>query len=222
MTLTPNISPAPFIVIEGINGGGKSSLLSALSGWLTSQGLSFRCTREPGGTPLGQQLRSILLGSPTPLCRETEILLFLADRAEHVRSLIMPSLAQGTVVLCDRYTYSTVAFQGYGRGFDRERLAELNTLATGGLRPDLVILLDLPVEEALRRASARNQAPSSERDTFEEEDLAFHRRVREGFLDMAASLPEQFLILDAREKPETLLNQAQEAIARLLPHSRLD
>jgi dTMP kinase len=133
----------------------------------------------------------------------------------------MPSLAQGTVVLCDRFTYSTVAFQGYGRGFDRKRLDELNALVTGGLRPDLVILLDLPVEEALRRASARNQAPTSERDTFEEEDLAFHRRVREGFLDMAASLPEQFLILDAREKPETLLHQALEVVARLLTQYRV-
>jgi dTMP kinase len=146
----------------------------------------------------------------------SELFLFLADRAHHVATVIEPSLRDGVTVLCDRFFYSTIAFQGYGRGLDCQRLLELNRLATNDLRPDLVILLDLPVEDALRRAQHRNSVDGAERDSFEAEELAFHERVRGGFLALAEELPEPFLVLDAREEAETLFKQATQAISALL------
>lgn len=206
---------APFIVVEGINGGGKSTLISGLAQWLAISNISHRCTREPGGTPVGQKLRKILLESEEPLCHESELFLFLADRAQHVQTLIRPTLNAGTTIVCDRFIYSTIAFQGYGRGLDRSRLLDLNRIATSDLRPDLVILLDLPVEEALRRARARGGGESAERDGFELEEIAFHQRVREGFLALADELPEPFLVLDANQSTETLLGEAQAVVNRL-------
>jgi len=207
---------APFIVIEGINGGGKSTLITGLIEWLSARGVPHLRSREPGGTPLGVTLRSLLLSSPEPIVPLSELFLFLADRAHHVATVIEPALRDGITVICDRFFYSTIAFQGYGRGLDCPRLLEMNRLATNDLRPDLVILLDLPVEDALRRAQHRNSADGAERDSFEAEELAFHERVRDGFLALAKELPEPFLILDARQEPEILLKQASQAISSLL------
>lgn len=214
----PSFRPngAPFIVIEGINGGGKSTLITKLVEWLAAREVPHRRSREPGGTPLGVTLRSLLLSSPEPIVPLSELFLFLADRAHHVATVIEPSLRDGVTVLCDRFFYSTIAFQGYGRGLDCQRLLELNRLATNDLRPDLVILLDLPVEDALRRAQHRNSVDGAERDSFEAEELAFHERVRGGFLALAEELPEPFLVLDAREEAETLFKQATQAISALL------
>ena len=218
LTSSASLKPAgaaPFIVIEGINGGGKSTLIAGLARWLSSSNIAHRCTREPGGTPVGQKLRKLLLDSEEPLCHESELFLFLADRAQHVQTVIRPACDAGTTIVCDRYIYSTIAFQGYGRGLECDRLIDLNRLATNGLRPDLVILLDLPIEEALRRARGRSGGQSSERDGFEEEALAFHQRVRDGFLTLAAELPEPFLVLDASQSPERLLAETQAFVGRL-------
>lgn len=208
---------APFIVIDGINGGGKGTLIAGLGGWLAARGVPYIHTREPGGTTLGVTLRSLLLSSPEPLAPGAELFLFLADRAQHVASVVKPALKRNQTVICDRFFYSTVAFQGYGRGLDCSRLLELNRYATNDLKPDLVIILDLPVQEALRRAERRSSVEGAERDGFEAEEVAFHERVRAGFLALAEDLPERFLILDACQEPQQVLSQAIRAIIPLLP-----
>jgi dTMP kinase len=198
-------SPA-FIAFEGINGCGKTTLHKLLSSKLVASGRPVCDTREPGGTPLGVEIRKLLLDwSGEKKSSRAELLLFAADRAEHVDKVIRPNLERGMWVLTDRFIYSTITFQGHGRGIDRELLDQANTLAIQGTVPDLVILLDLAPEEAFKRIASRN---SSARDAFEDEALAFHGRIREGFLECAKESPVPFLVLDATKTPEQLCAEA--------------
>lgn len=203
-----------FVTVEGVEGAGKSTLLGMLSAEFERRGLSFIRTREPGGCGLGAKIRPLLLDVSSRVDSRAELFLFLADRAQHVEETIRPALARGEWVLCDRYADSTIAYQGYGRGMDVETLQTLNDYATGGLWPDRTLLLDLPVETGLERALARNgrEGLSQSEGRFEAEALAFHRRIREGFLERATRWPERFCVLDATLAPEELLAASLKAL----------
>jgi dTMP kinase len=204
------LTKAPaFIAFEGINGCGKTTLHKLLSAKLAASGRAVRDTREPGGTPLGVEIRKLLLDwNGEKKSSRAELLLFAADRAEHVDKVIRPNLARGTWVLTDRFIYSTLTFQGHGRGIDRALLDQANALAIQGTVPDLVILLDLPPEEAFKRIASRN---SEARDAFEDEELAFHTRIRDGFLECARESSVPFLVLDATKSPEQLCAETAKA-----------
>lgn len=197
---------APFITFEGVEGAGKTTLAQHLAHWLQAQGIPVLLTREPGGSALGKHLRTILLHEP--LDAWAELFLFLADRRQHTLQVILPALEQGTWVLCDRYADSTLVYQGYGRGLDKDLIRRLNTLATANLTPDLTVLIDLPVEDALARANAPNR--------FEAETLAFHTRVREGYLEIAQAEPHRFVVLDGREPLKRLTASLEEIVRRRL------
>ena len=189
-----------FITFEGIEGSGKSTQIGRLAAWLEAKGRTVALTREPGGSELGLSLRRILLDAAnTHLVARAELFLYLADRAQHVQQVVRPALGQGKVVLCDRFTDSTVAYQGYGRGLDPEMLHSLNQAAVGGVWPDLTVLFDLPPEIGLVRARSRNeeQGASEAEGRFEAEELAFHQRVREGYLKLAGLFPERIKVVDA-------------------------
>lgn len=198
-----------FVAFEGINGCGKTTLHKLLSERLVAAGRKVVDTREPGGTPLGQELRKLLLNwQGDEKSARAELLLFAADRAEHVDKVIRPALAGGSWVLCDRFLYSTVTFQGHGRGLDRAWIDQANNLAVQDTLPDLVILLDLSPQEAFKRIASRK---GSDPDSFEHEHLDFHTRIREGFLECARNLPVPFLVLDATKSPAELLALASAA-----------
>ena len=203
-----------FVTVEGVEGAGKSTLLNLLARELERRGIAFLRTREPGGCGLGASLRPLLLDVSSRLDSRAELFLFLADRAQHVAETIRPALERGEWVLCDRYADSTIAYQGYGRGMDIDRLQTLNDYATKGLWPDRTLLLDLPVETGLDRARTRNgrEGLSASEGRFEAEEQAFHQRIREGFLARAERWPERFCVLDARLSPEELLACALEAL----------
>jgi dTMP kinase len=211
-TLTTHIPATQphFIVFEGINGCGKTTLMRAVAARLREAGEVVCETREPGGTPLGVELRRLLLAwDGARKSDRTELLLFAADRAEHIDKVVLPALARGEWVLCDRYIYSTIAFQGYGRGVRRDWIDHANELAIQGTTPDLVVLLDLDPSEALRRINARS---GNGADAFEDEAISFHNRIRAGFLECAASSPTPFCVLDAAQSPAALV----EATLRLV------
>jgi thymidylate kinase (EC 2.7.4.9) len=185
-----------FVTIEGSEGAGKSSLASGLARELVARGRAVLVTREPGSGEFGARVRALLLEGDR-LEPWAEAFLFLADRAQHIARVVRPALARGEVVVCDRHADSTVVYQGYARGLDADRLRDLNALATGGLVPDHTLLLDLPVELGLARLTAP--------DRLDREPLAFHRRVRDGFLAEAAREPGRWAVLDAtRPAPEVL------------------
>ncbi len=188
---------ACFIVFEGGDGSGKSTQARSLLRRLRRRGAKVLRTHEPGGTLLGQSLRR-LLKSGEPMTPISELLLFEAARAQLVQQVIRPFLEQGGVVIADRFTSSTVAYQGYGRGLDRELIERLNREATGGLEPDLTVLLDLPVETALARIGGGNE------DTFDDAPVDFHRKIRRGYSALAASDPGGWLVLDGQRPPEEL------------------
>lgn len=181
-----------FITLEGGEGVGKTTQQALLAERLQREGYACVSTREPGGTALGEALRELLLhGDPlTPLA---ELLLYAADRAEHVNKVIAPALAVGQVVICDRFTDSTLAYQGYGRGLDLQQVRQLNHLATGGLQPHLTLWLDLPPEVGLARTGLA--------DRLEQERLEFHRRVHQGFQALAAAEPQRIVRIDAGGSP---------------------
>ena len=201
-----------FLTVEGVEGAGKSTFIGLLENELTKRGISFLRTREPGGCALGRQIRPLLLDAAQKVDARAELFLFLADRAQHVADTIRPALESGQWVICDRYADSTIAYQGYGRGMDVELLQSLNDCATGGLWPDITFLLDLPAEVGLGRALARNgrEGLTQSEGRFEAEALAFHQRIREGFLVRAARWPERFRVLDASLPPEGIVEQAME------------
>ncbi len=176
-----------FITFEGGEGSGKSTQARVLHQRLSSKGIPALLTYEPGGTPLGQQIRRWLKGTGD-IDQQAELLLFTASRAQLVAAVIRPTLKSGKVVICDRFYHSTIAYQGYGRGFSLELIQATNNFATGGLKPDLIVLLDLPVEHRLSR-----KTPG---DRFEREETAFHQRVRNGYLEMANKDPERWLLID--------------------------
>lgn len=195
-----------FITFEGMEGSGKSTALDRLCDLLSKAGRPYVRTREPGGSELGTALRALLLDARHQVAPEAELFLYLADRAQHVAQVIRPALSVGSLVLSDRYADSTIVYQGYGRGLDVRRLHELNEIAVGGLWPVRTILFDVEPETGMRRARSRNAEQGTEvsEGRFEAEDLAFHRRVRQGYLAWAERHPERFSILDA--------NQSQDAV----------
>ncbi len=204
-----------FISFEGIEGSGKSTAQRLLAEHLQGLGYDPLLTREPGGCALGRSLRPILLDARTrDLSSRAELYLFLADRAQHVAEVIRPALEAGQTVLCDRYADSTLAYQGYGRGLDPEHLRRINDMATGGLMPDLTLLLDLPVHCGLERAGLRNREEGTvlSEGRFDAESLEFHERVRQGYRSLAAEEPERFAIIDAAQPPEDVVLQCISAV----------
>ena len=203
-----------FLTIEGIEGAGKSTFLGLLEAELVKRGVDFLRTREPGGCALGRQIRPLLLDASQKVSDRAELFLFLADRAQHVADTIRPALERGQWVICDRYADSTIAYQGYGRGMDPEELQKLNDYATDGLWPDITFLLDLPAEVGLGRALARNgrEGLTQSEGRFEAEALAFHQRIRDGFLARAARWPQRFRVLDAAQTPDAIVAQAMKHI----------
>ena len=197
-----------FITLEGIEGSGKSTAMAGIDAWLKTAGFTVTRTREPGGSRLGAPLRAILLDTMnTDILPETELFLYLADRAQHVGHVIRPALAAGDVVLSDRYADSTIVYQGYGRGLDPHLLHQLNDVAVAGLWPDLTFLLDLPPETGLRRALSRNRQEGRHiaEGRFEAECPDFHQRIREGYLTWAALHQDRFRIVNALAAPDTVL-----------------
>jgi dTMP kinase len=185
-----------FITFEGIDGCGKSTQLRLLASQLRLRGLEIVATREPGGTSLGQRLRAALLDVQEQVDPLAELLVFAADRAHHVRTLLTPALAANQIVLSDRYADATVAYQGAGRGFDPKLIGEIVQLATGGLSPDLTLLFDLSVTESAVRT--RRRVASKNTDRLDSEDAEFHARVRNAYLEIAKSEPARFRVVDAR------------------------
>ncbi len=189
-----------FIAFEGIEGCGKTTQVRMAGEYLAAQGVSCLATDEPGGTPLGEKIREMLLNiGPYAISPRAELLLFVAARVQHVQDVIRPALEQGKWVLCDRFIDATLAYQGYGRGLDRTVIKDLHDFSSASLTPALTILLDMPVEEGLQRALgriARLQGNNRE-DRFEREALSFHQRVRDGYLALAAEHPARYRIINA-------------------------
>ena len=199
-----------FITFEGGEGSGKSTQLHLLASRLESAGLPVRILREPGGTPVGEAVRALLLDPEhTGLDAIAELLLYEASRAQLVAEVIEPALESGEIVLCDRFCDSTVAYQGFGRGLPLADVTALNAIATGGLAPDRTVLLDIDPELGLSRATAHGA------DRLESEDIAFHRRVREGFLSVATAEPLRVRVVDASGDAETVASRVAAALADL-------
>lgn len=196
-----------FITLEGIEGCGKTTQAGLLSRFFREKGKEVVLTKEPGGSRLGLDLRRILLSMESlDLSEEAELFLYLADRAQHVKSIIRPSLMAGKVVISDRYTDSTIAYQGYGRGIDPVFLDRLNNMAVRGVMPDLTILFDLPAEMGLKRALSRNVQNdlTISEGRFEAESLEFHQKIRQGYLTWASLNKARFLTVDATRDIESI------------------
>ena len=196
-----------FITFEGGDGCGKTTQINLLDEYLRDKGYKTLLTREPGSKGLGVKLREILLnydGEVSPVC---ESFLFLADRAQHVDCIIKPALDEGVIVLCDRHTDSTVAYQGYGRGLDLEQIHKLNKIATSGLKPDLTIVLDVDVETSQKRVG-------SEKDRMESAGIEFFERVRQGFLEIAKQEPERVKVVDSTQSIQEIHQEILELVGR--------
>ncbi|MBI5788868.1 MAG: dTMP kinase [Candidatus Schekmanbacteria bacterium] len=192
--------PGFFITLEGIEGCGKTTQAKKLNAALQKLGYPVLLTKEPGGTDLGKEIRKLLLRcNGLKIGAEAELLLYAADRAQHVREFLVPPLEAGHIVICDRFADATVAYQGYARGLDKNLIAHINQFATQKLQPDVTILLDLDVRTGLARAQVRNQQskPAEREDRFEKEDWRFHEQVRQGYLASAKGEPERIKIIDA-------------------------
>jgi dTMP kinase len=183
--------PGTFITLEGPEGAGKTTQLKLLAKQLDAINCSYVITRDPGGTALGRQIRRLLLNVDNAIEDTTELLLYQADRAQNVAEVIVPALKEGRLVFCDRYIDSTMAYQGYGRGISFELIEQLNKIATGGLLPELTILFDIESEDGLHRLHPGTH------DRLELESLAFHKRVRQGYLELYKKGPERWKIIDA-------------------------
>lgn len=207
--------PGIFITFEGIDGSGKSTQLRLLSSFLRVNGCDVLVTREPGGTPLGLRLRAALLDSQEQVDPLTELLVFAADRAQHVRRLLRPALESDRVVISDRYADATVAYQGSGRGFSPELIQQIVQLATEGLKPDLTLLFDLPVTECLKR-TGRRTTDKQKADRLDSEDREFHTRVREAYLRLAKAEPQRFRVIDSSGAVEETHAQVKEIIRSFL------
>jgi len=201
-----------FITVEGGEGAGKSSNLDFIKNLLEQAGIEVVFTREPGGTQLGEDLRELLLGHKhTGMSDDTELLLMFASRAEHLQQKIIPALEQGKWVLCDRFTDATYAYQGGGRGISTGRIAQLENWVQGELRPDLTLLLDLPVEVGLERAKNR-----SEPDRFEKEKINFFEKVRAAYLEISSLHPQRVKVIDAGQPLDQVQSQIQTVLTDYL------
>ncbi len=197
-----------FVVFEGLDGSGKSSLMKRLENHLKNLGKDLIMTREPGGTTVGDEIREIILKKQAePPSARTELLLYQASRAQHVDLVIRPALAQNKWVLCDRFSASSIAFQGGGRGISLDQVEWLNNFATNLLKPHLTVLLDLSVDESKKRRSNRESLTAVAEDRIEAEADSFHEKVRKGFLDQAKADPKNWLVLNAAHTPEELYEQ---------------
>lgn len=200
-----------FITLEGTEGAGKSSNLSFINDFLRSRNIDLIVTREPGGTPLAEEIRSLLLTPRSEkICANTELLLIFAARAQHLQQLIEPSLRSGQWVLSDRFTDASFAYQGGGRQMNMDTISQLERMVQGDLRPDLVILLDVPVEIGMRRVLKRGAL-----DRFEQENIAFFERVRESYLQRAKAMPDSYAVIDAKQ---SLAKVQQDIVSILEPY----
>ncbi|MBI4493896.1 MAG: dTMP kinase [Chloroflexi bacterium] len=202
-----------FITFEGPEGAGKTTHAALLAQRLRAAGRSCVQVREPGGTPLGDRIRVLLLQGDLAIGTRGEALLYCAARAQVIDEAICPALERGEIVVADRYADSTLAYQGYGRGLDLASLAQVLAFATRGLAPDLTVLLDLPVAEGLER---KRRLPPEEWNRFEAEELAYHQRVREGYLALAAAEPWRWVVLDARQPVAALADAIWGCVERCL------
>lgn len=206
-----------FITLEGVEGSGKTTQIGLLTQWLDEKAAPYVLTREPGGTPFGRQVRQVLLDARGPARQPlAELLLYLADRYQDLHEQILPALAGGKLVLCDRYHDATLAYQGFARGIPLGVIAHI-AAALDIRTPDLTILLDLAPERSLARAIRRNQASASagQEGRFEAEALDFHRRVRDGYLQLASREPARFLVIDADRPPDSVFFDIRQSLA---PH----
>lgn len=205
-----------FITFEGIDGSGKSTQLRMLASDLRMAGFDVLTTMEPGGTPLGRELRKAFLETEEAVDPLAELLLFAADRAQHVRFLIKPKLEEGKIILSDRYADATFAYQGAGRGFSKDLVNQVIKLATDGLKPDLTLFFDLPVELALERTRSRQNENSEAKNRMDDEKKDFYQRVREAYLEIARLEPERFMIVDASLSIEEIHRKVSEPINKFL------
>jgi dTMP kinase len=196
MAAAPRCYPGRLITFEGVEGSGKTTQIALLRQALEELGYSVAVTREPGGDPVAEAIRSVLLDTREPVTPSAELLLFMASRAQMVERVLRPRLDAGEVVLCDRFTDSSIVYQGYGRGLDLDAIRMLNAFATGGIVPDRTIVLDLPASAGLARQTDRNR--------MEEESLAFHERVRAGYITEATREPQRIQIIDAARAIEAV------------------
>lgn len=212
--------PGTFITFEGIDGSGKSTQLRLLNNFLRTKSCNPLVTREPGGTPVGLRLRAALLDASEEVDPLTELLVFAADRAQHVRRVIRPALESGLIVISDRYADATVAYQGAGRGFSPELIAEIIQLATEGLKPDLTVLFDVGIEESTtrttRRSSGKASASKSGRDRLDIEDAEFYARVRDAYLQIARAEPERVKLIDTSGPVEQTHEHVKQVIVPFL------
>ncbi len=202
-----------FITFEGPDGSGKSTQLRMLAAALREEGVDVVTTREPGGTEIGDQIRAVIMNMKNKaMDPRTELLLFNASRAQLVEELIRPSLAAGKVILCDRYADSTMAYQGYGHGLDKDELRRLLNFATGGLKPDLTLLFDISAEAGLKRRLSNHD----EWNRMDDYALQFHERVRGGFRELAAADPERWVVIDADRDPGVIHAEVLDIVKRKL------
>ena len=211
--------PGTFITFEGIDGSGKSTQLRLLGNFLRANGCDALLTREPGGTTLGIRLRAALLDAMEEVDPLTELLVFAADRAQHVRRLVRPALEAGRLVISDRYADATVAYQGAGRGFSPELISQIVQLATEGLKPDLTLLFDLPIEESTSRTARRSTSKTAtkiSRDRLDIEKVDFHARVRDAYLQIALAEPERVKLIDTTGPVEQTQEHVRDIIIPFL------
>src|SRR4030067_220646 len=214
---------SPFITFEGVEGSGKTTQIQRLKKYLTQKGIPCTVTREPGGCPIGEKVRKILLN---PDHREmvpmSELLLYEAARAQHVNDMLQPFLKKGGVILCDRFNDATLAYQGYGRRIDLRWIERLNHLSSQGIRPDVTFLLDCPSDVGLKRALQRNRERKQEREErFEKEEIQFHRRVRKGYLAIAKKEPRRVKVIDTRQGEDKVFNKIRKTVDNLLVRRNL-
>lgn len=206
----PETYTGTFVTLEGPEGAGKTTQLKQLSKQLDVLGINHIVTRDPGGTPLGRQIRRILLNPENPVNPMSELLLYQADRAQHVGEVIMPALKEGKLVLCDRYIDSTMAYQGYARGIDFEIIEDLNQVATGGLKPELTILFDLESSEGLSRLHPGGH------DRLEREAIEFHHKVRDGYHELVKKEPVRWKVIDASKPMTTVQSELRRVLSEQL------
>ncbi len=210
-----------FITFEGVEGSGKTTQIQRLKKYLTQKGIPCKVTREPGGCPIGEKVRKILLN---PDHREmvplSELLLYEAARAQHVKEVIEPFLKKGGVVLCDRFSDATIAYQGYGRKIDLRWIERLNHFSSRGIKPDVTFLLDCPSDVGLKRALKRNRTLKQEKEErFEKEKIQFHQRVRKGYLALAKKEPRRVKVIDTRQGEDNVFNKILKTVDKLIVRS---
>jgi dTMP kinase len=207
-----------FITFEGVEGSGKTTQIQRLKNYLTRKGIPCKVTREPGGCPIGEKIRKILLNPDhREMVPTSELLLYEAARAQHVKEVIQPFLKRGGVVLCDRFNDATLAYQGYGRKLNLKWIERLNRLSSQGIKPDVTFLLDCPSDVGLRRALQRNLTMKQEREgRFEREEIQFHQRVRKGYLAIAKKEPHRMKVIDTREGEEKVFEKIRKIVDNVI------